>query len=78
MIAGFGFFDIIGRVSLLISDLEGDRQILHTLSLPISSTLVFVYIGVSWAITSSIIPVPSKPERSISTILISASAGSIS
>jgi ABC-2 type transport system permease protein len=54
-IAGFGFFEVIGKVSLMIADIEGDRTILYTLSLPIPSWLVFVYIAVSWAIASSII-----------------------
>jgi len=54
VIAGFGFFDVIGKVSLMIADMEGDRTILYTLTLPIPSWLVFVYIATSWAIFSSI------------------------
>lgn len=54
-IAGFGFFEVIGRVSMLIADMEGDRTILYTLTLPIPSWLVFVYIAISWALISSII-----------------------
>lgn len=55
VIAGFGFFEVIGKVSTMIADLEGDRTILYTLTLPIPSWLVFVYIGVSWSISSSIL-----------------------
>ena len=50
--AGFGFFEVMGKVSVMIADLDGDRTILYTLTLPIPSWLVFVYIGVSWAILS--------------------------
>lgn len=53
-IAGFGFFEVMGKVSLMIADMEGERTILYTLTLPIPSWLVFVYIGVSWALLSSI------------------------
>ncbi|MBX9923260.1 MAG: ABC transporter permease [Rhabdochlamydiaceae bacterium] len=55
VIAGFGFFEVVGKVSVMIADMEGDRTILYTLTLPIPSVLVFVYIGVSWALISSII-----------------------
>ena len=55
VVAGFGFFEVIGKVSLMIADMEGERTILYTLTLPIPSWLVFVYIGVSWALVSSII-----------------------
>lgn len=55
VIAGFGFFEIIGKVGVMIADMEGDKTILYTLTLPIPSWLVFVYIGLSWALISSII-----------------------
>lgn len=54
VIAGFGFFEVIGKVSVMIADLEGDRTILYTLMLPIPAWLVFVYIAISWAMISSI------------------------
>ena len=54
-IGRYGFFEVIGKVSMMIADIEGDRTILYTLSLPIPSWLVFVYIAVSWAIVWSII-----------------------
>ncbi len=56
-IASFGFFDTIGKVSELISDIEGDRTISYTLTLPIPSWLVFVYIGIYWAINSMLISI---------------------
>lgn len=54
VIAGFGFFEVMGKVSMMIADLEGDRTILYTLTLPLPSWLVFIYIAVSWALLSSI------------------------
>src|SRR5207302_7297991 len=54
-IASFGFFDTVGKVSELISDIDGDKKISYTLTLPIPSWLVFVYIGIYWAINSALI-----------------------
>jgi ABC-2 type transport system permease protein len=54
VIAGFGFFDVVGKVATMISDIEGDKTILYTISLPIPSWLVFFYQGLSWALYSSI------------------------
>jgi ABC-2 type transport system permease protein len=53
VIAGFGFFEVMTKVGIMIADLEGDRTILYTLTLPIPSWAVFVYLAVSWAILSS-------------------------
>lgn len=55
VISGFGFFEVMGKVSTVIADLEGDRTLLYTLTLPIPSWLVFVYMGVSWSLLSSIL-----------------------
>lgn len=55
VIAGFGFFEVIGKVSVMIADMEGDRTILYTLTLPIPSWMVFVYLAVSWGILSSLL-----------------------
>lgn len=55
VIAGFGFFEVIGKVAVMIADMEGDKTILYTLTLPIPSWLVFVYIALSWSLISSII-----------------------
>lgn len=54
-ISSFGLFEVIGKTSTLISDIEGDRVISHTLTLPIRSEFVFSYFAVSWAITSAIL-----------------------
>lgn len=53
-IAGFSFFEMYGRVTQTVADLNGDREILYTLSLPVPSALVFFYQGVSWGILSMI------------------------
>ncbi len=55
LIASFGLFEMIGKVGVMIADLEGDRTILYTLTLPLPSRLVFAYIGVSWALISALI-----------------------
>ena len=51
-IASFGLFDIVGQVSMLIADIEGDRAITFTLSFPIPSWMVFMQMGMRWAIQS--------------------------
>jgi ABC-2 type transport system permease protein len=56
-IASFGFFDTVGKVNELITDIDGDRKISYTLTLPLPSWLVFVYIGVYWAINSALIAI---------------------
>lgn len=60
-VASFGFFDIVGKISNLISDIEGDRTISYTLTLPIPSWLVFVYIAVWWAINSILVTIVIFP-----------------
>ncbi|NGX46145.1 MAG: hypothetical protein K940chlam2_01329 [Chlamydiae bacterium] len=51
-IASFGLFDIIGQVSALIADIEGDRAITFTLSFPMPSWMVFAQMGMRWATQS--------------------------
>ena len=60
-IASFGFFEVIGRVGTLITDICGDRTISYTLTLPLPSWAVFSYIAVSWAICSSALAIPLFP-----------------
>ena len=55
VIAQVGFYDIMSKVTQLIIDMEGDKTILHTLSLPLPSWLVFFQIGLSWSLNSLII-----------------------
>lgn len=50
----FGFFDIVGKISVLVEDMEGDKTISYLLTLPIPSYLVFVYIGLYWGINSAL------------------------
>lgn len=54
-IASFGFFECVGRVGTFLADLEGDRTILYTVSLPLPAWLVFSSLAFSWALSSSII-----------------------
>jgi len=54
-IASFGFFGTVGKVFKLITDIEGDRTISYTLTLPIPSWLVFIYTGFVWAIDSALV-----------------------
>lgn len=56
-IASFGFFDMVGKVGNLISDIDGERTISYTLTLPIPSWLAFLHIGIYWAINSALITV---------------------
>ena len=54
VIGSFGFFDVMGKVAQTVADIEGDRTVMYTISLPIPSWLVFFYMGLSWAIFSAI------------------------
>ncbi len=54
-VASFGFFEVIGRVGQLIADLEGERTITYTMTLPLPSSLILCYFGVSWAIQSMLV-----------------------
>ncbi len=51
-IGSFGLIEIVGKVGLFLNDLEGDRAISQLLIMPIRSELVFIYMGVFWAISS--------------------------
>lgn len=53
-IASFGFIGIVGKVGLLLADMEGDRKISHTLAMPMTTSMTFCYIAISWALTSCI------------------------
>lgn len=56
-IAGFGFFEIIGRASMMIADITGDRSISYTLTLPLPTWVIFCYIAVAWGICSGILTI---------------------
>ncbi|MCH9626558.1 MAG: hypothetical protein S4CHLAM2_01800 [Chlamydiales bacterium] len=51
-IASFGLIEVVGKVSLLIADIDGDRTISQLLVFPIRSDWVFAYYGFFWAIAS--------------------------
>lgn len=53
-IASFGLFNAVGKLSLLLADIEGDRTILFTLHLPLPASLVFSYIALSWGLQAFI------------------------
>lgn len=55
VIAGFGFFEVIGKVSVMLSDIEGDKSILYLLSLPVPSWMIFSYFALSWGLLSSLL-----------------------
>lgn len=55
VIAGFGFFEVMGKVSVMMADMEGDKTILYLLCLPIPSWMVFCYFAISWALLSSLL-----------------------
>lgn len=56
-IASFGFVEIVGKVGVQLADMGGDRTIFHTLVMPIRSNMVFIYMGLSWAITSVLLSI---------------------
>src|SRR3989337_863454 len=54
-ITSFGFFEVVGKVGMLISDIDGDRTINHKLILPIKTSWVFCAQAITWALESAII-----------------------
>ncbi len=56
-IASFGLIEVVGRVSILLSDIDGERAISQTLILPVSANAVFCYIAIYWAISSMLLSV---------------------
>jgi ABC-2 type transport system permease protein len=50
----FGFFDIVGKISTLVEDMQGDKTISYLLTLPIPSYFIFIYIGLNWAMNSAL------------------------
>lgn len=58
----FGFYEMVGRISVFISDLNGDKVISYLLTLPISSCLGINSIAIGWSccgicLTSLLFPV---------------------
>ena len=54
-VALFGFFDIINRITIFIFDITGDKTISYKLTLPTSTTLVFLSFPIGWGLISSIL-----------------------
>jgi len=54
-IAAYGFFDVISKITTLIADIKGDRLISYNLTLPMSTTMSFIYIASYWALNSAIL-----------------------
>ena len=51
-IASFGLFEVVGKVSLLMADIDGERNINYSLTLPITSRALFCYTAIYWSLTS--------------------------
>jgi len=56
-IASFGLIEIVGKVGLMMADIEGERTIAHTLILPVKSVFVFFYIAIFWALSSALLSI---------------------
>ena len=56
-IASFGLIEVVGKVSGLMADLEGEQTISHTLIMPVKSSFVFCYIALFWALTSALLSI---------------------
>jgi len=57
-IASFGLFDIIAQVGELIFDIEGDRKITFTLSMPVPYWVVFTQLAIKWAVSTLLLCLP--------------------
>ncbi len=57
-IASFGLFDVMHKVSMLLSDLEGPKTLSFLLTLPLTSNALFCTIALSWSINSLLITLP--------------------
>lgn len=56
-IGSFGLIEVVGKVALFLSDLEGDKAISQILIMPIRSTWVFIYMSVFWALSSFLLAI---------------------
>lgn len=60
-LATFGFVDIVGKISMLTSDIEGDRTISSCLIMPSKAWIIFLEIGCFWALSSFLLILPLFP-----------------
>ncbi len=51
-ITSFGLIEIVGKVGILLADIEGGKTIFYTLAMPIKTWIAFAYIATTWAMTS--------------------------
>lgn len=51
-VASFGLIEVVGKVSMLLDDIDGDRSISNILIMPIRYVYVFLYIVLFWCISS--------------------------
>ena len=56
-IGSFGLIEVVGKVSWLLGDIEGERAISQLLIMPLRSSLVFIYMAFFWAISSTLLAV---------------------
>lgn len=56
-IGSFGLIEVVGKIGLFMSDIEGERAISQILIMPIRSNWVFVYKIVFWALSSMLLSV---------------------
>lgn len=56
-IASFGLIEVVGKVSIFMADLEGERAISQIIIMPIRSEMIFAYLAVFWAVTSALLAV---------------------
>ena len=57
-ITSFGLFDTVGQVGEMIFDMEGDRTITFTLSMPVPYWVVFGQIAIKWTINNLLLCTP--------------------
>jgi len=56
-IGSFGLIEVVGKIALFLSDMEGDQAITQVLIMPIRSEMVFIYMVVFWGISSVLLSV---------------------
>jgi ABC-2 type transport system permease protein len=59
-LASFGLFETVSRATLLAQD-AADKKLSNLLILPLRSSLVFVAIGLSWAISTALLAICLLP-----------------
>jgi len=60
-IGSFGLIEIVGKLGLFLSDLEGERSLSQVLIMPISSSFVLYYIAFFWALSSLLLAIVLFP-----------------